>query len=68
MKSTDFINIIKEDATGGGTCAAVVGVTVETLGQKGTFSKKDVDKKLAGYTNQLSPGGIVKGVKQAKAK
>ncbi len=68
MKSTEFINIIKEDATAGSSSTSTMAVTVETLGEKGGFSKKDVNKRLAGYTNQLSPGGIVKGVKQAKVK
>jgi predicted deacylase len=65
MKSKDFI---KEDATAGSSCTSTMAVTVETLGQKGSFSKQEVNKRLTGYTNQLTPGGIVKGVKQAKVK
>jgi predicted deacylase len=65
MKSKDFI---KENATGGSTGASSMAVTVETLGQKGSFTQKEVNKRLNGYTNQLSPGGIVKGVKASKVK
>jgi hypothetical protein len=63
MKTYEFI---KEDA--GSTSSSVVATTVQTLGEKGNFSKAEVNKRLTGYTNQMSPGGIVKGVKQAKTK
>ena len=65
MKSKDFI---KENADCGTTASTSMAVTVETLGQKGSFTQKEVNKRLTGYTNQLTPGGIVKGVKQAKVK
>ncbi|CAB5215133.1 hypothetical protein UFOVP190_410 [uncultured Caudovirales phage] len=51
---------LKEDATGGGTGSSSVAVTMQTLGEKGAFSKKEVNKKLGGYTNQLTSGGPVK--------
>jgi hypothetical protein len=65
MKSKEFI---KEEATCGSTGSTVIAATVETLGEKGNFSKADMHKRLSGYTNQLSTGGIVKGVKQSKVK
>jgi uncharacterized protein YeaC (DUF1315 family) len=51
---------LKEDATGGGTGSSSVAVTMQTLGEKGAFSKKEINKKLGGYTNQLTSGGPVK--------
>lgn len=54
---------IKEDATGGATGSSVVAVTPTALGEKGGFSKKDVNKKLGGYSNMLSRGGPVKAPK-----
>ncbi|HET8688626.1 MAG TPA: hypothetical protein VFM18_18585 [Methanosarcina sp.] len=51
---------IKENATGGATGAGSVAVVSNTLGEKGAFSKKDVDKKLGGYSNMLTRGGPVK--------
>lgn len=66
MKSNEFIKNLKEDA--GATGSSSVAVTVQTLGEKGSFSKQDVGKRLTGYTNQLSAGGIVKGVKSSKVK
>ena len=65
MKSKEFI---KEDGSFGGVTSGSIATTVPTLGEKGGFSKKAVNKKLTGYTNQLSPGGIVKGVKSSKVK
>jgi hypothetical protein len=47
---------VKENATGGATGASSVAVTIETLGDKGAFSKKDVNKKLSGYSNVLTRG------------
>ena len=44
----------------GGTCSSSIAVTMTTLGEKGGFSKKDVDAKLSGYGNMLSRGGKVK--------
>lgn len=60
-KATD--RLVKEDASAGGTSSSSVAATVQTLGEKGNFSKKDVNKKLGGYTNQLSKGGVVKAKK-----
>jgi hypothetical protein len=51
---------IREDATAGASCSSTIAVTPQTLGEKGEFSKKEVNKKLGGYTNQLSRGGPVK--------
>jgi hypothetical protein len=65
MKSKDFI---KENASGGASASGSFAVTIETLGEKGAFTQKEVNKRLTGYTNQLTPGGIVKGIKQSKAK
>ena len=63
MKSKDFI---REDA--GATCSSAVATVVPPLGEKGALTKKEINKRLSGYTNQLTPGGIIKGVKQAKVK
>lgn len=51
---------VKEDATGGSSMSSSVAVTPQTLGEKGTFSKKEVNKKLGGYSNVLTRGGPVK--------
>lgn len=61
MKSSEFI---KEDATGGATASGSVAAVVSELG--GTT--KQLVKRQQSYTNQKTPGGIVKGVKQAKVK
>jgi len=53
-----FAESLSEDA--GATCSGSIAVAVETLGEKGGFSKKDVTKRLGSYTNQLSRGGVVK--------
>jgi hypothetical protein len=55
---------IKENATGGATGAGSVAVVSGALGEKGGFSKKDVDKKLGSYTNMLTRGGVVKAGKK----
>lgn len=49
-----FSESLHEDA--GATCSSSVAVAVETLGEKGSFSKKDVNKKLSGYGNVLKRG------------
>lgn len=54
---------VKEDATGGSSMSSSVAVTPQTLGEKGTFSKKEVNKKLGGYSNVLTRGGPVKAGK-----
>lgn len=51
---------LRENATGGATGAGSVAVVSGTLGEKGDFSKKDVTKKLGGYSNMLTRGGPVK--------
>lgn len=69
MKSTDFIKqTVTEDATAGSSMTSTIAITPQTLGEKGTFSQKEVNKKLHGYTNQLTKGGIVKGVNASKGK
>jgi len=54
---------IKEEATAGSSGSSSVAVTMQTLGEKGGFSKSDVHKKITGYSNMVSRGGPVK-VKQ----
>jgi len=65
MNSKDFI---KEEATGGSTGSPSVAVSMQVLGEKGAFTQKEVNKRLGSYTNQLTLGGIVKGVKASKVK
>jgi hypothetical protein len=61
MKSLDFIKKpLVEEATAGASMSSTVATTVPTLGEKGSFSKKEVQKRLQGYTNALTPGGPVK--------
>ena len=45
---------VTEDA--GVTGSSSIAVTPQTLGEKGSFSKKDVNKKLSGYGNVLKRG------------
>jgi hypothetical protein len=59
MKSSEFIKPLKENATGGATGSASVAVSMGETGE-GTFTKKDIQKRLQGYTNALTPGGKVK--------
>jgi hypothetical protein len=54
---------IKEDASAGASSSSVVAVSPTALGEKGGFSKKDVNKKLGGYSNMLTRGGPVKAPK-----
>lgn len=49
-----FAESLHEDA--GATCSSSVAVAVETLGEKGSFSKKDLKKQFSGYTNRLKDG------------
>lgn len=65
MKTVEFI---KEEASAGATGSPSVAVTMQTLGEKGSFTQKEMQKKLGGYTNQLSAGGIVKGINSTKGK
>ena len=62
-KQTEKKTKVKEDATGGSSMSSSVAVTPQTLGEKGTFSKKEVNKKLGGYSNVLTRGGPVKAGK-----
>jgi hypothetical protein len=65
MKSLDLYKPLKENATGGATGTGSVAVSMGTLGEKGGFTKQDVQKRLQGYTNALTTGGVVK-VKEEK--
>lgn len=51
---------VKEDATAGASGSSTVAVTVETLGEKGSFSKRDLNKKFAGYSNRMSNNKKIK--------
>ena len=57
--NTTMLRHLTENATGGGTGASSVAVVTSSLGEKGSFSQKDVNKKLGGYSNMLSRGGKV---------
>ena len=50
---------IREDATGGATCSSVVGTVVKELGEEG-MTRKQVNKKLGGYTNITTKPKAVK--------
>jgi len=60
-RETEKKTKVKEDATGGSSMSSSVSVAVtpQTLGEKGTFSKKEVNKKLGGYSNVLTRGGPI---------
>jgi hypothetical protein len=45
---------VKENATGGATGSPSISVSMTALGEKGGFSKSDLNKKLGGYSNRLS--------------
>lgn len=62
-KKTEKKTKVKENATGGSSMSSSVAVTPQTLGEKGTFSKKEVNKKLGNYSNVLTRGGPVKAGK-----
>lgn len=64
MRSAEFIKTLTEMASAGATSSAGVAAVVKELG--GTT--KDLIKRQKSYTNQRTPGGIVKGVKSAKVK
>jgi hypothetical protein len=61
MKSSEFI---KEDTSAGTTGASSVSAVMTELGG----STKEIVKRQHNYTNQRTPGGIVKGVKSSKVK
>jgi hypothetical protein len=56
----ETVSIMQEDASAGASGASSIAVTMETLGQKGGFSKSDVHKKITGYSNMQTRGGPVK--------
>jgi hypothetical protein len=51
---------VKEEASAGSTGSPSVAVSMHVLGEKGTFSRRDVNKKLGSYGNQLTRGGPIK--------
>jgi hypothetical protein len=55
-----FESMLAEEATAGSSGSSSVAVTMQTLGEKGNFSKSDVHKKITGYSNMVSRGGPVK--------
>lgn len=61
MKSSEFI---KEDATAGASSTGSIASVVGELGG----STRELIKRQKNYTNQKTAGGMIKGVKQAKAK
>ena len=58
-----FAESLNEEASGGASCSSTIAVTPQTLGEKGSFSQKQVNKKLGNYTNVLTCGGLVKVAK-----
>jgi hypothetical protein len=50
---------IAEDATAGASMSSTMAVTVETLGGKGTFSRRDVMNKLGKYGSKPQGAGPV---------
>lgn len=61
-RETEKKTKVKEDATGGGMGTGSVALVNSALGagDKGSFSKKEVNKKLGGYSNVLTRGGPIK--------
>jgi hypothetical protein len=57
---TQFYESLGEDATGGASMSSTVAVTPQSLGEKGSYTKKQVNKKLGSYTNMMTRGGPVK--------
>jgi hypothetical protein len=55
-----FAESLTEEASGGATGSPSVAVSMQVLGEKGAFSKKEVNKKIGSYTNVLTRGGVVK--------
>ena len=58
-----FESMLAEESSAGSTGSSSVAVTMQTLGEKGGFTKSDVHKKITGYSNMVSRGGPIK-VKQ----
>ena len=61
MKSSEFIKVIKEEASAGASCSSAVSAVMTELGG----STKEIIKRQKAYTNQQTAGGIVKGVKSS---
>ena len=55
-----FAESLKENASAGATGASSVAVSMETLGDKGSFSRQDVIKRLGSYGNKPRGAGPVK--------
>jgi hypothetical protein len=53
-------SLINEEATAGAMGSPSVAVVNSVLGEKGSFSRQEVNKKLSGYGNMLTRGGPVK--------
>lgn len=60
--------LMKENASAGATGASSMAVTMETLGEKGAFSRRDVMNKLGGYNNQMTAPKVYKPSKSPKVK
>jgi hypothetical protein len=55
-----FAESLKEEATGGSSCSSTVAVSMEALGGKGAFSRRDVMKQLGSYGSKPKGAGPVK--------
>jgi len=55
-----FAESLSEEASAGSSCSSTIAITPQTLGEKGSFSRKQVNKKIGNYTNVLTRGGPVK--------
>ena len=51
---------LNEDATAGSSMSSTIAVSMETLGDKGGFSRQDVIKRLGSYGNKPRGAGPVK--------
>jgi hypothetical protein len=61
MKSSEFIKVIKEEASMGSTSSPTIAVSFAQQGKAPT----EMIKRQKGYTNQLSKGGAV-NIKKSK--
>ena len=59
---------VKENASAGATGASSMAVTMETLGEKGAFSRRDVMNKLGNYSNKMTAPKVYKPSKSPKVK
>lgn len=55
-----FAESLSEDASGGSSSSSTIAVSMETLGDKGTFSRRDVMKQLGSYGSKPKGAGPVK--------